>query len=438
MLECRHLAVAYGRHQALKGVDLRVAPGEIVVILGANGAGKTTLLKAIAGLVPALPGTQVLLDGKVITQMPPHRIVEAGLALVPEGRGIFADLTVKENLLLGAFAQRAREREQEHLQRVLSLFPKLAERSAQQARTMSGGEQQMVAIGRALMSSPAILMLDEPSLGLSPLLCFQLFKALAEVRKTGVGILLVEQNARQSLAIADRAYLLENGHIVGEGPAAQLARDPAVQAAYLGGAAAAAAPAAAAPAAPAVHVAGAGMAASRSAPSALPEGVRAAMAAAQSALAARSIPAATQATRSTPADALIPSRIADLVRNAAAVQARHIEEQRAGRALAHETAPAVRPVPGTGHAWPAAAVGALPATSLAEALARIEAAAAQALRREPARAASAVLAAPAAREDAARAPAPQRTAPLPTIEVWRKPGVEIWRRSDDGTLQRGE
>ncbi|MDP3084912.1 MAG: ABC transporter ATP-binding protein, partial [Rubrivivax sp.] len=197
MLECRGLAVAYGRHQALKRVDIRVAPGEIVVILGANGAGKTTLLKAISGLVPVQAASQVLLDGQPITHQPPHRIVEAGLALVPEGRGIFGDLTVHENLVLGAFAQRARADQQRNFDRLLGLFPKLAERSAQMARTMSGGEQQMVAIGRALMSAPSILMLDEPSLGLSPLLCSELFKALAEVRKTGVGILLVEQNARQ-------------------------------------------------------------------------------------------------------------------------------------------------------------------------------------------------------------------------------------------------
>ena len=238
MLECHDLAVAYGRHQALKGVSLRVAPGEIVVMLGANGAGKTTLLNAVAGRVPAAPGSRVLLDGRAISASAPYHIVEAGLALVPEGRGIFGDLTVHENLLLGAYAKRARASQQANLARVQALFPKLAERRAQRARTMSGGEQQMVAIGRALMSAPTILMLDEPSLGLSPLLCVELFRALAAVRKTGVGILLVEQNARQGLALADRAYLLENGLIVGEGPADQLANDPAVRAAYLGGAAA--------------------------------------------------------------------------------------------------------------------------------------------------------------------------------------------------------
>jgi branched-chain amino acid transport system ATP-binding protein len=236
MLDCRGVSVSYGRHQALEGVNVHIAPGEIVVILGANGAGKTTLLNAIAGLVPA--SGEVQLDGRSLRGLPPHLIVEAGLALVPEGRRIFGDLTVLENLALGAYAKRARHAEREHLGRVLALFPKLGERGRQVARTMSGGEQQMVAIGRAMMSAPTILMLDEPSLGLSPLLCSELFKALAQVRKAGVGVLLVEQNARQALAIADRGYLLENGRIVGEGPAAVLAKDAAVQKAYLGGAAA--------------------------------------------------------------------------------------------------------------------------------------------------------------------------------------------------------
>ncbi|NJN39986.1 MAG: ABC transporter ATP-binding protein, partial [Gammaproteobacteria bacterium] len=238
MLECRGLSVFYGQHQALDDVAIRTAPGEIVVILGANGAGKSTLLQAIAGLVAASDSGQILLDGNSIKGLAPHLIVEAGLALVPEGRRLFGDLTVLENLVLGAYADRARQSENDNLARVLALFPRLAERRRQVARTMSGGEQQMVAIGRAMMSAPSILMLDEPSLGLSPILCTELFRALAEIRKTGAGILLVEQNARQGLAIADRGYLLENGRIVGEGSAASLAQDPAVQKAYLGGAAA--------------------------------------------------------------------------------------------------------------------------------------------------------------------------------------------------------
>ena len=236
MLEVSNLTVAYGLHRALEQVELRIGQSEIVVILGANGAGKSSLLKAIAGIVPALPGKRIVLSGRDISALPPHRIVEAGLALVPEGRGIFGDLTVRENLRLGAYPERSRASEREILERVLTLFPRLAERLGQTARTMSGGEQQMVAIGRALMSKPDVLLLDEPSLGLSPLMCKELFAALARIRESGVSVLLVEQNARQSLAIADRGYLIETGRIVGEGRAADLRDDPAVRRAYLGGA----------------------------------------------------------------------------------------------------------------------------------------------------------------------------------------------------------
>jgi acyl-CoA reductase-like NAD-dependent aldehyde dehydrogenase/ABC-type branched-subunit amino acid transport system ATPase component len=234
MLEVRGLSASYGKHQALASVDLDVKPGEIVVMLGANGAGKSTLLKAIAGLVRPQPGSRVSHDGRDLLALPAHDIVEAGVALVPEGRGIFAELTVAENLALGAYAQRARAGEAENLARIKSLFPRLAERGPQLARTMSGGEQQMVAIGRALMSAPKLLLLDEPSLGLSPLMCGELFQALARVRETGVGILLVEQNAVQGLNIADRGYLIETGRIVGLGSAQSLRSDPAVQRAYLG------------------------------------------------------------------------------------------------------------------------------------------------------------------------------------------------------------
>ncbi|MBL8834815.1 MAG: ABC transporter ATP-binding protein [Alphaproteobacteria bacterium] len=234
MLEVSRLSVAYGRHRALDHVALAVAPGEIVAMLGANGAGKTTLLKAIAGLVPAQPGAAIRLGAQDIAALPAHRIVEAGIALVPEGRGIFGPLTVHENLMLGAHARRARDGEAARRASVLKLFPRLAERLDQRVRSMSGGEQQMVALGRALMSAPEILLLDEPSLGLSPLVCSELFRALARIRETGVGILLVEQNARQSLAIADRGYLIANGRIVGEGSAARLRSDEAVGAAYLG------------------------------------------------------------------------------------------------------------------------------------------------------------------------------------------------------------
>ncbi|OGA66271.1 MAG: hypothetical protein A3G83_12660 [Betaproteobacteria bacterium RIFCSPLOWO2_12_FULL_68_20] len=331
MLECRGLSVRYGRHHALEGVALRIAAGEIVAILGANGAGKSTLLQAIAGLVPG--SGEVLLDGRSIRGLAPHRIVEAGIALVPEGRRIFGELTVLENLLLGAYASRARRSENEHLDRVLALFPQLAERRRQVARTMSGGEQQMVAIGRAMMSAPAILMLDEPSLGLSPLLCTELFKALAQIRSTGTGILLVEQNARQALAIADRGYLLENGRIVGEGAAASLAQDTAVQKAYLGGAASSAvfprAPAAPQPA-PAPP------------PAALPVAPRGANGG---------------------IDGLIQGSLEELVRGATAIQAEHVRETRGALQAAR---PAARREPTAPRARDAA---------LQEAIARIEAAA---------------------------------------------------------------
>src|SRR5947209_15951390 len=193
MLEVRGLSARYGQHRALDQVDLDVASGEIVVLLGANGAGKSTLLKATAGLVRPTGEARVVLAGRDLLALPPHAIVEAGIALVPEGRGIFAELTVRENLQLGAYARRARSREGENLARVLALFPRLAERRRQLVRTMSGGEQQMVAIGRALMSAPQLLLLDEPSLGLSPLLCGELFAALTTIRQSGVSILLSEQ-----------------------------------------------------------------------------------------------------------------------------------------------------------------------------------------------------------------------------------------------------
>src|SRR6185295_11635827 len=234
MLEVKGLSVQYGKHRALDDAALSVGTSEIVVILGANGAGKSTLLKAVAGLQSPGAGARVALDDRELVGLPPHAVVEAGLALVPEGRGIFGELTVRENLLLGAFARRARADEARNRDRVLALFPQLAERLDQLARTMSGGEQQMVAIGRALMSAPDLLLLDEPSLGLSPLLCGELFRALARIRGDGLSVLLVEQNARRSLAIADRGYLIENGRIVGSGAGRALAGDPAVQRAYLG------------------------------------------------------------------------------------------------------------------------------------------------------------------------------------------------------------
>jgi len=341
MLEIRDLSVSYGLHRALDNVALQMAPGEIVVILGANGAGKTTLLNAIAGVVPASAASQILLEGKSLRGVSLHEIVEAGLSLVPEGRAIFGDLTVLENLLLGAYARRARQSEREHLDKVLGLFPKLAERSAQTARTMSGGEQQMVAIGKAMMSAPSILMLDEPSLGLSPLLCSELFKALGEIRKAGVGILLVEQNARQALAIADRGYILENGQVVGEGPAARLASDPAVQLAYLGGAG--------------------GKPATPAAPTEQATTDAAARAAHGAAAALSALRLADQ--RTVGAEALIHGSISDLVNRAVDIQAAQLKRTRAAKPMG-QVAAATQTATG--------------GTSLDAAIAGIEAAAANA------------------------------------------------------------
>jgi branched-chain amino acid transport system ATP-binding protein len=233
MLEISGLSVVYGKHRALDEVTIAVAPREIVVILGANGSGKTSLLKAVAGIVPKT-ASKISLGGRDLLRMRANDIVEAGLALVPEGRGIFGELTVRENLMLGAYAKRARAGEKENLERTVSLFPKLSQRMAQNANTMSGGEQQMVAIGRALMSAPDILLIDEPSLGLSPLVCGELFASLGKIREAGIGVLLVEQNAKRSLQIADRGYLIETGRITGAGSAGALRDDPAVQRAYLG------------------------------------------------------------------------------------------------------------------------------------------------------------------------------------------------------------
>ena len=233
MLEVKNLAVSYGRHRALEGVGLNVAKGEICVILGANGAGKSTLLKAIAGMVPSDAG-EVAMNGQALTRLKPHRIVEHGIALVPEGRGIFGELSVAENLQLGAHPPHARPHEKRQRDLVLDLFPRLAERQSQIARTMSGGEQQMVAIGRALMSCPKLLMLDEPSLGLAPIVTSELFTALGRISATGIAMLVVEQNVKASLAIAQRGYLMEAGRITGAGTADSLRADPAVQRAFLG------------------------------------------------------------------------------------------------------------------------------------------------------------------------------------------------------------
>jgi ABC-type branched-subunit amino acid transport system ATPase component len=234
MLDVYGLSHAYGQHKALDDVSVRLRAGEVVAILGANGAGKTTLLNAVAGLLRPASGS-IRFDGHDLVGLSPHRIVELGIATVPENRRLFDPMSVIENLRLGAYNERARAGSAQVLERVFELFPRLAERRRQAVRTMSGGERQMVAIGRALMTQPKLLLLDEPSLGLSPRLSGELFAVLARIAREGkLSILMVEQNARRALAMASRAYLLALGRIVGEGDAATLARDSAVARSYLG------------------------------------------------------------------------------------------------------------------------------------------------------------------------------------------------------------
>jgi len=233
LLELAGLQVAYGGIQAVKGIDLTVAKGELVCLIGANGAGKTTTLKAICGLLPTRGGT-VHYDGQEITGTPSYQLVERGLAMVPEGRGIFRQLTVAENLAMGAFVRRDREAVRDDLEHIFELFPRLAERRSQSGGTLSGGEQQMLAIGRAMMSRPKLLLLDEPSMGLAPLLVQKIFETVRAISVEGVTILLIEQNARLALEIANRGYVMESGTITLSGPAAELLADPKVREAYLG------------------------------------------------------------------------------------------------------------------------------------------------------------------------------------------------------------
>ncbi|MBI4608316.1 MAG: ABC transporter ATP-binding protein [Candidatus Rokubacteria bacterium] len=233
MLEARDVHAGYGDVQVLFGVSFAVAAGEIVALVGPNGAGKTTLLRTIAGLLPLRRGS-VTWEGRPIHQAPAHRIVEAGIALVPEGRRLFARMTVEENLRLGAFAPRALPFRREALERVFVIFPRLAERRHQLAGSLSGGEQQMVAIGRALMSRPRLLLLDEPSLGLAPRAVEAILAVLREVHREGVGVFLVEQNVHAALALADRGYVLETGRVTGAGSGRDLLQDPHVRQAYLG------------------------------------------------------------------------------------------------------------------------------------------------------------------------------------------------------------
>lgn len=234
MLEIDGLNHSYGRHRALHDVSIRVRDGEVVAILGANGAGKTTLLNAIAGLLRPSAGS-IRLRGNELIGLSAHRVVEQGIATVTETRHLFGPMSVIENLSLGAFTHAARETAPAQMAQVFELFPRLAERRRQAVRTMSGGEQQMVAVGRALMARPTLLLLDEPSLGLAPLIATELFAALERIaRKGDTSILMVEQNARRALKMADRCYLLALGRIVGEGSAKSLAHDKAVAESYLG------------------------------------------------------------------------------------------------------------------------------------------------------------------------------------------------------------
>ena len=233
MLEVKDLEVYYGMIQAIKGISFQVEEGEIIALIGANGTGKTTTLHTVTGLLPAKKGS-VLFEGKDITKVPGHKIVSMGMAHVPEGRRIFAQLSVLQNLRMGAYTRKDKEEIEETLKMVYRRFPRLEERSNQIAGTLSGGEQQMLAMGRALMSHPKIILMDEPSMGLSPIFVNEIFDIIKEVSKGGTTVLLVEQNAKKALSIADRAYVLETGRIVLEGAADVLMNDDSVKKAYLG------------------------------------------------------------------------------------------------------------------------------------------------------------------------------------------------------------
>lgn len=234
LLEVKGLEVYYGVIQALKGIDFEVNEGEIVTLIGANGAGKTTTMQSVIGLIPPKAGT-VSFEGKEITHLPCHKIVSLGMSQVPEGRRIFQELTVYQNLLMGAYIQKDKKAIKEDIEKIYTRFPRLEERKNQIAGTLSGGEQQMLAMGRALMSRPKLLMLDEPSMGLSPLLVDEVFAIIKDLNKEGTTVLLVEQNAGKSLAISDRAYVLENGKIVLSGTGEELLQSEEVKKAYLGG-----------------------------------------------------------------------------------------------------------------------------------------------------------------------------------------------------------
>lgn len=233
MLQIKDLQVYYGVIQAIKGISFEVNEGEIIALIGANGAGKTTILHTVSGLIPAKTGS-VEFEGKELTKTAPHKIVQMGMAHVPEGRRVFQELTVFENLKLGAYTRKDKAEIEQSLKMVYERFPRLEERKKQVAGTLSGGEQQMLAMGRALMSKPKIILMDEPSMGLSPLLVSEIFDIIKSINESGTTVLLVEQNAKKALSIADRAYVLETGNIVLEGAAKDLMNDDSIKKAYLG------------------------------------------------------------------------------------------------------------------------------------------------------------------------------------------------------------
>ena len=233
MLEVKDLEVYYGVIQAIKGVSFHVEKGEVIALIGANGAGKTTILHTVTGLISPKKGS-VIFEGKDITKVPAHKIVSMGMAHVPEGRRVFAELSVYENLKMGAYTRTDKAEIEESLKNVYKRFPRLEERKNQMAGTLSGGEQQMLAMGRALMSKPGIILMDEPSMGLSPILVNEIFDIIRSVSESGTTVLLVEQNAKKALSIADRAYVLETGNITLEGNAKDLLEDDSIKKAYLG------------------------------------------------------------------------------------------------------------------------------------------------------------------------------------------------------------
>jgi branched-chain amino acid transport system ATP-binding protein len=234
MLKIENLSVSYGMIEAIKGISFEVNDGEIVTLIGSNGAGKTTTLHAISGLLKPKTG-KIMLDGKDLTKIPAHKIVGMGLAQVPEGRRVFAQQTVQENLMLGAYSRNDKDGIAADMETMYELFPRLKERMKQPAGTLSGGEQQMLAMARALMAKPKIMLMDEPSMGLSPLLVKEIFRIIKDINKKGTTVLLVEQNAKMALAIADRAYVLETGKITLEGTGSELSASEQVRKAYLGG-----------------------------------------------------------------------------------------------------------------------------------------------------------------------------------------------------------